>query len=74
MVRDGGGGWRPFWVVPRVAMGAISVPVVIGFVALGAGVVVVRSLRDAARETWARVPPLRGAPRGGTGDSSSDAA
>ena len=73
MVRAGGGGWSPLRAVPRIAMGAISVPVVVGFVALGAGIVVVRSLRDVARETWARVPPLRGSARGAD-DSSSDAA
>ena len=74
MVREGGGGWRPLRAVPRVAMaGAISVPVVLGFIALGAGVLVVRSLRDVARETWARVPSLRGAARG-TDQSRSDAA
>jgi hypothetical protein len=54
-------------------MGAISVPVVLGFVALGAGVIVVRSLRDVVRETWARVPPWRGSVRG-TDQSKSDAA
>jgi hypothetical protein len=43
-------------------MGAISVPVVVGFVALGAAVVVIRSLRDVARETWARVPAWRTSP------------
>ena len=73
MVREGGVGWRPLRVVPRVAMGAISVPVVLGFVALGAGVVVVRSLRDVAREAWARVPPWRGTARGAD-QSRSDAA
>ncbi|HEV7733071.1 MAG TPA: hypothetical protein VGR62_12955 [Candidatus Binatia bacterium] len=34
-------------VVPRIAGGALAVPVVLGFVALGAVVVVGRSLRDA---------------------------
>ncbi len=33
-------------VVPRIAGGALAVPVVLGFVALGAVVVVGRSLRD----------------------------
>jgi len=51
MIRDGGEGWRPWRVVPRIAAGAISVPVVVGFVALGAVVVVVRSLRDGARSS-----------------------
>ena len=53
-------GWRPWNVVPRLALGAISVPVVVGFVALGAAVIVARSVRGVARETWARVPPWRG--------------
>ena len=73
MVRDGGGGWRPLRAVPRVAMGAVSVPVVLGFVALGAGVIVVRSLRDVAREAWAHVPAWRAATRGAD-HSNSDAA
>jgi hypothetical protein len=74
MVRDGGDGWRPLRAVPRVAMaGAISVPVVLGFIALGAGVIVVRSLRDVARETWAWMPSWRGTARGAD-QSRSDAA
>ena len=73
MVREGGGAWRPLRAVPRVAMGAVAVPVILGFVALGAGVIVVRSLRDVARETWARVPPWRGSTRGAN-ESRSDAA
>ena len=59
MARDVGEGWRPWQAVPRIAAGAISVPVVVGFVALGAAVIVIRSLRDVARGTWARVPPWR---------------
>jgi len=74
MIRDGGEGWRPWRVVPRIAAGAISVPVVVGFVALGAVVVVVRSLRDVARDTWARVPPWRGGARERSGERDSDAA
>jgi len=54
-------------------MGAVSVPVVLGFVALGAGVIVVRSLRDVAREAWAHVPAWRAATRGAD-HSNSDAA
>jgi len=73
MVRDGGEGWRPWEAVPRLAFGAVSVPVVVGFVALGAAVVVARSLRGVARETWARVPPWRTQPRPGE-NSRSDAA
>ena len=74
MIRDGGEGWRPWRVVPRIAAGAISVPVVVGFVALGAVVVVVRSLRDVARDTWALVPAWRGGARERNGARSSDAA
>ena len=60
MVRDGGDGWLPWQAVPRIAAGAITVPVVVGFVVLGAAVVLVRSVRDVAREAWARVPARRG--------------
>ena len=74
MVRDGGEGWRPWRAVPRIAAGAIAVPFVVGFVALGAVVVVVRSLRDVARDTWARVPPWRGGARERSGERDSDAA
>jgi len=74
MDRDGGEGWRPWRAVPRIAAGAIAVPVVVGFVALGAVVVVVRSLRDVARDTWARVPPWRGGARERSGERDSDAA
>jgi len=63
MVRDGGDGWRPWETVPRIAIGALSVPVVVGFVALGAVVIVGRSLREVARETWSRVPVRRVPPR-----------
>src|SRR5207237_1436612 len=60
MAREVGDGWRPWTAVPRIAAGAISVPVVVvGFVALGAAVIVIRSLRDVARGTWARVPAWR---------------
>ncbi len=74
MVRDGGEGWRPWRVVPRIAAGAISVPVVVAFVALGAVVVVARSLRDVARDTWARVPGWRGGARERGGERDSNAA
>jgi len=37
-------------------------------------VVVVRSLRDVARDTWARVPPWRGGARERSGERDSDAA
>ncbi len=63
MARDVGDGWRPWQAVPRIAVGAMSVPVVVGFVALGAAVIVMRSLREVARGTWARVPSWRTAAR-----------
>jgi hypothetical protein len=74
MARDGGEGWRPWHAVPRLAVGAISVPVVVGFVALGAAVLVIRSVRDAARDTWSRVPIWRGGARQQREQSKSDAA
>ena len=74
MARDGGDGWRPWHGVPRLAAGAVAVPVIVGFVALGAVVVVVRSLRDAARDTWAWVPTWRGGARPAREHSDSDAA
>ena len=74
MVRDGGEGWRPWRAVPRIVAGAIAIHVVVGFVALGAVVVVVRSLRDMARDTWARVPARRSGARGGNRERDSDAA
>jgi hypothetical protein len=74
MVRDGGEGWRPWRVVPRIAAGAMTVPVVVGFVALGAVLVVVRSLRDVARDAWAVLPAWRGGTRERPGERDSDAA
>ena len=74
MVRDGGEGWRPWRAVPRIAAGAIAVPFVVGFVALGAVVVVARSLRDVARDTWARLPAWRSSVRSRNGERDSDAA
>ena len=67
MARVGGDGWRPWYGMPRVvAAGAVTVPLGVGFVALGAAVIVVRSVRDLARETWARLPaaPWRARERG----------
>ncbi len=62
MMRQGGDGWRPWDVVPWVAGGAVSVPVVVGFVALGAAVLLVRSVREVAREAWGWIPMRRSAP------------
>ena len=52
MVEDEGrtGAWE---AVPRLAGGALSIPVVLGFVVLGASVVVGRSMRDGVRQVWA---------------------
>ncbi|HZP43415.1 MAG TPA: hypothetical protein VFD84_18150 [Candidatus Binatia bacterium] len=56
---DGENGWRPWAVVPRLVGGVIALPVVAGFVALGATVVVARSVRELVRGTWAWVPGRR---------------
>ena len=63
MPRDEGADWMVWRVVPRLAGGVVAVPVVTGFVVLGAAVLLVRSLRDVARETWARLPTRRASPR-----------
>jgi hypothetical protein len=72
MSRDGGDGSQPWRVVSLIAGGAVSVPVVVGFVALGAAVVALRSARDAAREVSGWLSVLRGDSR--TRDDHSDAA
>jgi hypothetical protein len=59
MAREDGWAWGVWRVLPRVAAGAASLPVVAGFVALGGAVLVVRSVREVARETWARLPLRR---------------
>ena len=46
------------WVI----VGAVSFPLVAGFVALGTAVVAGRSLRDLARAVWAWVPGREVAP------------
>lgn len=61
---EGGFEWRSWGALPRLAGSAMTVPVVIGFVALGAAVLVGRTLRVAARETWARLPGRRAEPDG----------
>jgi hypothetical protein len=53
---DDENGWRPWRVVSYLVGGAVSLPVVAGFVMLGAGVVVARSMRDIVREAWTRLP------------------
>ena len=47
-------------LVSRLADEANSVAMAAGFVALGAAVVVGRSLLDTVREAWKRLPSLRG--------------
>jgi hypothetical protein len=56
---DGENGWRPWFTVPRIVGGVIAIPVVAGFVALGATVLEARSLRELVRETWSRLPSRR---------------
>jgi hypothetical protein len=51
----------------------VSIPVVAGFVVLGAVVVVVRSARELAREAWSYLPPWRAA-RGSESHSETHAA
>lgn len=72
MSRDGGESAQPWRVLSLIAGGAVSVPVVAGFVALGAAVVALRSARDAAREVSGWLSALRG--NGGRPDDRSDAA
>ena len=73
MTREGGEGWGPWELIPRVAGGAVSVPVVVGFVALGAAVLVGRSVRGVIRESWALVPSWRSSPHErGQPDRDSD--
>ncbi len=71
MSRDGGDGPQPWRVLSLIAGGVVSVPVVVGFVALGAAVVALRSARDAAREVSGWLSVLRG---NGRADDHSDAA
>lgn len=61
---------RVWAVIPRLAGGIVSVPVVIGFVAAGALVVVGRELRDLTRDVWA----WRAGVTGGDAERRSDAA
>ena len=49
-------GWDATRVVEWVIVGAVSVPVVAGFVTLGAAVVAARTMRDLARTAWTWVP------------------
>jgi hypothetical protein len=56
MAKEDGEGWGVWRVLPRVAAGAVTLPVVATFVVLGGAVLVVRSVRTAAREVWTRLP------------------
>ena len=50
-------------LISRLAGAVVAVPVVTGYVALGAAVVNGRSLLDTARQTWKRLPSLRSSQR-----------
>jgi len=49
----------PWALVPRLAGGAVTMPVVAGFVTLGAAVIVARSVRGVARHGWTRLAGAR---------------
>ena len=53
-----GNGRVPRSVLERVAGNAVAVPVTAGFVALGAGVIVGRSLLGLTHRAWTWVPPV----------------
>ena len=50
-------------LISRLAGTVVAVPMITGYVALGAAVAIGRSLLDTARETWKRLPSLRGSQR-----------
>ena len=50
-------------LISRLAGAVVAVPVVTGYVALGAAVVIGRSVLDTARQTWKRLPSLRSSQR-----------
>ncbi len=50
-------------LVSRLASAVVAVPVIVGFVLLGAAVLIGRSLRDAAGETRRRLSSLGSRPR-----------
>jgi hypothetical protein len=62
MRREDGDGWHPWGIVSWVAGGAVSVPLVVGFVTMGAAVLAARTVRDAAREAWGWLAVRRQAP------------
>jgi hypothetical protein len=59
MQHDVGNGWRSWQTIPRLAGGIVATPIVVMFVALGAAVVITRSVRDVAREAWSLLPGRR---------------
>jgi hypothetical protein len=59
MQSDVGNGWRSWQTIPRLAGGIVATPIVVVFVALGAAVVITRSMRDVAREAWSLLPGRR---------------
>ena len=59
---DSAGGWTVSRVMEWVIVGAVSLPLVAGFVALGTAVVAGRSLRELARTVWGWVPGREAAP------------
>lgn len=59
MQSDVGNGWRSWQTIPRLAGGIVATPIVVAFVALGAAVVITRSVRDVAREAWSLLPGRR---------------
>ena len=50
-------------LISRLAGAVVAVPVITGYVALGAAVTIGRSLLDTARKTWKRLTSLRGSQR-----------
>src|SRR2546428_13840694 len=50
-------------LISRLAGAVVAVPVITGYVALGAAVAIGRSLLDRARQTWKWPPSLRGSQR-----------
>ena len=56
MEEDERAGWTTTRVLEWVVVGAVSLPLMAGFVALGTAVVAARSLRELARTVWGWVP------------------
>ena len=50
-------------LISRLVGAVVAVPVITGYVALGAAVTIGRSLLDTARKTWKRLQSLRGSQR-----------